>query len=33
MLEECRGHQTENIFAVDGFVSLNGPKVHVLSQP
>ncbi len=31
VLQECRGHQTGNIFAVHGGISLNGPKVHVLS--
>jgi hypothetical protein len=30
-LEERRGHQTGNIFAIHGDISLNGPKLHVLS--
>jgi hypothetical protein len=30
-LEERRGHQRGNIFAVHGDISFNGPKVHVLS--
>jgi hypothetical protein len=30
MLEEHRGHQMGNIFAVHGSISLDGPKVHVL---
>jgi len=31
VLKERRGHQTGNIFAVHGGISLDGPKVHVLS--
>jgi hypothetical protein len=32
LLEERHGHQTGNIFAIHGDISLNGPKVHVLSS-
>ncbi len=32
VLEERHGHQTGNILAVHGNISLNGPKVHVLSS-